>query len=229
MVDASELRLSATEYTEAEYQLAKLVAKEVPIDQDARLLFFAEVDRCEERVRARSSCKDLDEGIAFITSTGCTTYVSDQVDQTTSRNTATRGTKASDPSNHVGNTRGVIIRGPLLPTGHLRKLVRIQAEVTEWSVNKVHKKLDHLISLIQSHYETTKALPKAHDDIKEMLLEQAERVEELHTKFKKLAQLLDDQDTTDMSTVNMAIGDNSGRCTDGDETDDSLYAEGDDN
>lgn len=55
MVDANELRLSATEYTEAEYQLAKLVAKEVPVDQDARLLFFAEVDRCEERIRAVSN------------------------------------------------------------------------------------------------------------------------------------------------------------------------------
>lgn len=55
MVDASELRLSATEYTEAEYQLAKLVAKEVPVDQDARLIFFAEVERCEERVRAVST------------------------------------------------------------------------------------------------------------------------------------------------------------------------------
>lgn len=59
MVDAYKLRLSATEYAEAEYQLSKLVAKEVPVDEDERFLFFADVERCEETARAASATAEL--------------------------------------------------------------------------------------------------------------------------------------------------------------------------
>ncbi|ROV90603.1 hypothetical protein VSDG_07433 [Cytospora chrysosperma] len=204
MVDASELRLSATEYTEAEYQLAKLVAKEVPVDQDARLIFFAEVERCEERVRAVAAAfdeLDLDEGIAF-TGTNCTTDRPDGVDQT-----------ATGPSSHVESTQGVLVRGPLLPTGHLRKLVRNQGKTTEWSLSKIHKKLDQLIDLIASHFEIKKKLPEAHDDVKQMLLEQVKCVEKLHAKLKYLAQLLDDKDTTGSSTGDKGVGDDIGQDT----------------
>lgn len=132
----------------------------------------------------------------------------DEVDQTTPRDTATEATSPLDPPNHVGDTWGVLVRGPLLPTGHMRKLVRIQGKTTEWSLSRVHKKLDQLIDLINSHYEIKKKLPEAHDDIRQMLLEQAESVDKLHAKLDYLAQLLDNQDTTDMSTEDEGVADN---------------------
>lgn len=58
MVDAIKLRHSATEYAEAEYQLSRIVSKEVPVDQDDRLMFFAEVEHCEERIRNVSAKVD---------------------------------------------------------------------------------------------------------------------------------------------------------------------------
>ncbi|KUI72890.1 hypothetical protein VM1G_08570 [Cytospora mali] len=211
MVDAHELRYSATEYTEAEYQLAKIVAKKMPVDKDARFLFLAEVSRCEERVHAQSTCKELDEGIAL----NDTTYGPNHTSQTAPQVTATKPgnssnnvdntqatiTEPCESSNDVGNppndvrkTRGIAIRGPLLPTGHMRKLVRILGTTVERDATKVHKKVDRLVDLMDSHTAIVKELPKAHGDIKEMLFEQAKCVAELHAKINGLAQLLDDQD-----------------------------------
>ncbi|KUI61130.1 hypothetical protein VP1G_08328 [Cytospora mali] len=228
MIDAHDLRSSATEYTEAEYQLTKIVAKKIPVDKDARFLFFAEVSRCEKRVHAQSTCKELDEGIALNDTTygpGHTSQMATQVTATEpcdspndvgdSHATASEFcqcynnvgstqaiiTEPCGSSNDVGNSsndvrksHGIAIRGPLLPTGHMRKLVRILGATVERDVAEAHKKLDRLMDLMDSHSEIEKELPKAHDDIKEMLFEQAKCVEELHAKINGLAQLLDDQD-----------------------------------
>lgn len=85
---------------------------------------------------------------------------------------------------------GVTIRGPLLPTGHLRKLVRVQGETTERSVSRIYKKLDQLIELMQTHTSIKKKPPEVHDDIKEMLLEQIGLIEKLHNKIDSIAHLL---------------------------------------
>lgn len=55
MIDPRELRAFVTEYAEAEYQLSKIVAKEVPVHEDDKFLFFAELERREENVRVVST------------------------------------------------------------------------------------------------------------------------------------------------------------------------------
>lgn len=55
MIEAKELRAAATDYTEAEYQLSKMADRPIPVEQDLRDLFLAEVERCEERVHAVST------------------------------------------------------------------------------------------------------------------------------------------------------------------------------
>ncbi|KAK7744583.1 hypothetical protein SLS53_003469 [Cytospora paraplurivora] len=189
MVDASELSSSVAEYKEAEYHLSRIVEMEVPIDQRLRNIFFAEVDRREERVRARSSCKDLDEGVSI----NGTTCGPDRVDQTSTQDTSATSSRPSD--NTVDNGHGVVIRGPLLPTGHLRKLVRIQGETTERGVKMIHTKLDRLVKLIESHIKTKKEMPVAHDDIKQMLHEQAASLEGVLAYLDGILKLLDAQRT----------------------------------
>ncbi|ROV98821.1 hypothetical protein VPNG_08409 [Cytospora leucostoma] len=187
MVDANELNSSASEYKEAEYHLSKIVEMEVPIDQKAQDLFFAEVDRREER---RSSCKDLDEGVSI----NGTTCGPDQVDPTSTQGTATTASRPSD--NTVNNDHGVVIRGPLLPTGHLRKLVRIQGKTTEQGAKMIHEKLDRLVGLTESHIKAKKEMPEVHDDIKKMLHEQAACLERLLAYLDGILQLLDVQRTS---------------------------------
>lgn len=107
----------------------------------------------------------------------------------------------------MANTIGVVIRGPLLPTGHLRKLVHIQGKTIETSVNRVSRKLRQLASLIESHYEMTKSLPEAQDDIKQMLSKQVECVGKLYAKLNRVAQVLGEKEDAPTEEDNVGYDD----------------------
>lgn len=95
----------------------------------------------------------------------------------------------------MGNSAGVVIRGPLLPTGHLRKLVRIQDETTERGAEMIHAKLDRLAELVESHIKTKQEIPEVHDDIKQMLYGQATCLEGLLAYLDAILKLLNIQRT----------------------------------
>ena len=95
---------------------------------------------------------------------------------------------------------GVEIRGPLLPTGHLRKLVRRQGIDSKQGIERFHAQLDRLTELINSHLDIKKELPEIPDDIMDMLVEQAKAIEDLHGKLCAVGRMLGAQDETSGSS-----------------------------